>query len=164
MRVPAFPLVASFVLLAGPAFAQGSSMTGNATQPSTATQPNGAVTAPSSSPYSSSAASNMQSGNSTASNMPSDNQVSPDTQQKLKQSLEQTGFRDVVVTPSSYIIHAMSPDGSRIVMLVSPDQMQAVIEHTGSSSQPGGWSQPGSSSNPTGGSTNSPNTESGTTH
>ena len=42
----------------------------------------------------------------------------------------------MVVVPEAYIIHAQAPDGSKIVMEVSPDQVQAVIERTGSSSPP----------------------------
>jgi hypothetical protein len=42
----------------------------------------------------------------------------------------------VIVVPEAYVIHAQAPDGSKIVMEVSPDQMQAVIERTGSSSPP----------------------------
>jgi hypothetical protein len=84
-----------------------------------------------------------------ASNLPPDTMVTLDTQQKLKQSLEQNGFENVMVTPSSYVVHAQAPDGSHIVMLVSPDQLHAIIEPaTGSSSAPGG----------------SPNAASGTNH
>jgi hypothetical protein len=87
--------------------------------------------------------SNMTTSPAGASNLPPDTRVTLDTQQKLKQSLSQTGFEDVVVTPSSYLIHAKAPDGSHIVMLVSPDQLHAIIEPpTGSSSAPGG--SPGS--------------------
>ncbi len=47
------------------------------------------------------------------------------------------------MTPSSDLIHAKAPDGSHIVMLVSLDQLNAIIEPpTGSSSAPGG--SPGS--------------------
>ena len=56
-----------------------------------------------------------------------DTAVTLDTQQKLKQSLQQSDFKKVVVVPEAYI-HAQAPDGSKIVMEVSPDQMQAVIE------------------------------------
>ena len=45
-------------------------------------------------------------------------------------------FKKVIVVPEAYVIHAQAPDGSKIVMEVSPDQMQAVIERTGSSSPP----------------------------
>jgi hypothetical protein len=105
MRVPALPTIASFILLAAPALAQTSSMTG------------GQLT-----------------DTSTSSRVPPDTAVTLDTQQKLKQSLEQSGFKKVVVVPEAFIIHAQAPDGSKIVMEVSPDQMQAIIERTGSSS------------------------------
>jgi hypothetical protein len=109
MRVPAFATIASFVLLAAPAFAQTSNMTGG--------QPGDT---------------------STSSHVPPDTAVTLDTQQKLKQSLEQSGFKKVVVLPEAYVIHAQAPDGSKIVMEVSPDQMQAIIERSGSSSAPSG--------------------------
>jgi hypothetical protein len=107
MRVPALPTIASFVLLAAPALAQTSNITGG---------PLGDT--------------------STSSRVPPDTAVTLDTQQKLKQSLEQNGFKKVIVVPEAYVIHAQAPDGSKIVMEVSPDQMQAVIERTGSSSPP----------------------------
>src|SRR5882672_3575096 len=105
MRVPSFPMIASFVLLAAPAVAQTSGMTGGQLSDSTS-----------------------------SSQLPPDTAVTVDTQQKLKQSLEQNGFKNVVVVPEAYAIHAQAPDGSRIVMEVSPDQMRAVIERTGSGS------------------------------
>jgi hypothetical protein len=107
MRVPAFPTIASFILLAAPALAQTSSMS-----------------------------SGQQGDTSNASHLPPDTAVTLDTQQRLKQSLEQSGFKNVVVVPEAFAIHAKAPDGSLIVMEVSPDQMQAVIEPTGSSSPP----------------------------
>ena len=69
-----------------------------------------------------------------SSDAPPDTRVTLDTQQKLKQSLEKNGFKNVVVVPEAYAIRAQAPDGSRIVMEVSPDQMHAVIERSGSSS------------------------------
>jgi len=115
MRIPAIPLIASFALLAAPAFAQSSSMTTSATS---------------------------------ASNLAPDTLVTLDTQQKLKKSLEQSGFDKVLVTPSSYVIHAQAPDGSHIVMLVSPDRLHAIIEPaTGSSSSPSGSSNSESGTN-----------------
>ena len=107
MRVPALPIVASLVLFAVPALAQTSNPTGG-----------------------------QLSDTSTSSRIPPDTAVTLDTQQKLKQSLEQSGFKNVIVVPEAFVIHAQAPDGSKIVMEVSPDQMQ-VIERTGSSSQPG---------------------------
>jgi len=107
MRVPSFPMIASFVLFAAPAFAQTTSITGG-----------------------------QLSDSPTSSRLPPDTVVTLDTQQKLKQSIEQNGFKNVIVVPEAYVIHAQAPDGSKIVMEVSPDQMQAVIERTGSSSPP----------------------------
>ena len=43
--------------------------------------------------------------------------VTADTQQKIRQSLEQSGFRNVQVVPQSFVVRAQAPDGSRIVML-----------------------------------------------
>jgi hypothetical protein len=70
-----------------------------------------------------------------SSQLPPDTAVTVDTQQKLKQSLEQNGFKDVVVVPQAYAIRAQAPDGSKIVMEVGPDQMHAIIERTGGSSR-----------------------------
>jgi hypothetical protein len=107
-----FQFIPSVVLLANPAFAQQAATT--TTQPSNA---------------------------STASNLPDDTKVTLDTQQKLRQSLEAAGFKSVKVTPETFVIHAKAPDGSHIVMMVSPDQIAGVIEHTGSSSPPRGSMQ-----------------------
>ncbi len=106
MRFPALPIIAAVVMLAPSAFAQTTSTTGSSRSDSPST----------SSPQ-----------------LPPDTAVTVDTQQKLKQSLEQNGFKNVIVVPEAYAIHAQAPDGSRIVMEVAPDQMRAVIERTGSS-------------------------------
>jgi hypothetical protein len=111
MRFPALPIIASVVVLAAPALAQTSSMTSGS---------------------GGSAASSSQ--------LPPDTAVTLDTQQKLKQSLEQNGFEDVVVVPRAYAIRAQAPDGSKILMEVGPDQMHAIIERTGSSPSTSGGS------------------------
>ena len=107
MRFPALSIIAAVVMLAPPAFAQTTSTSGSSR---------------SDSPSSTS-----------SSQLPPDTAVTLDTQQKLKQSLEQNGFKNVIVVPEAYAIHAQAPDGSRIIMEVAPDQMRAVIERTGSS-------------------------------
>jgi hypothetical protein len=107
MRIAAFATIASLVLLATPVLAQTSNTT--AGQPGDTSK---------------------------SSQVPPDTAVTLDTQQRLKQSLEQSGFKNVLVLPEAYIIHAQAPDGSKIVMEVTPDQMQAVIERSGSSSPP----------------------------
>jgi hypothetical protein len=53
--------------------------------------------------------------------------ISADTQQKIRQSLEQSGFKDIRVVPETFVVRARAPDGSRIVMLLSPDQLTEVV-------------------------------------
>jgi hypothetical protein len=112
MRIPVFPIISSVLLLTAPAFAQQAG--------TTTAQPTGT---------------------STSSNLPDDTKVTLDTQQKLRQSLVDSGFKNVKVTAETYVVHAKAPDGSHIVMMVSPDQIAGVIEHTGSSSPPHGSMQ-----------------------
>lgn len=52
--------------------------------------------------------------------------ITADTQQKIRQSLEQSGFKSVQVMPQSYVVRAQAPDGSHIVMFMSPDRFTAV--------------------------------------
>lgn len=53
--------------------------------------------------------------------------VSADTQQKIRQSLEQSGFKNIQVLPEAFVIRAQAPDGSHIAMLLSPDQVTEVV-------------------------------------
>jgi hypothetical protein len=106
MRSPALPIIASVVMLAVPALAKTSNLGGSRQRDGT--------TASSSQP-------------------PPDTTVTVDTQQKLKQSLEQNGFKNVLVVPEAFVVHAQAPDGTKIVMEVNPDQMHAVIERSGNS-------------------------------
>ena len=53
--------------------------------------------------------------------------ISNDTQQKIRQALEQHGFKNIVVLPEAYVIRAQAPDGSRIAMLLTPDQVTEVV-------------------------------------
>jgi hypothetical protein len=106
MRVPAFPIIASVILLAAPAFAQTSMpSTQSAKSPPTANTKNGSA-------------------------------VTVDTQQKVRQSLEQSGFKDIHVTPESFVVRAQAPDGSHLVIMLSPDEVTGVVEETGTSTQP----------------------------
>lgn len=162
MRLSILPIVASCALLAAPAFAampgatasNPQAATPSATAPSY-TQNQGATAAQ---PYAAAPRENMPnearnqalSGSSqpnaeaSSQNMASNTmQVDRDTQQKLEQSLEQSGFHDVTVAPRTFIIHAKAPDGSRIVMVVGPDMAHGVIM-SGSSSPPNSSMQNGS--------------------
>ena len=68
--------------------------------------------------------------------------VSSDTQQKIRQSLEQSGFKDIRVVPETFVVRAQAPDGSRIVMLLSPDQVSEVVMPNGKQGMQGNSSQP----------------------
>jgi hypothetical protein len=65
-----------------------------------------------------------------------------DTQQKIRQALEQSGFKDVHVVPQSFVIRAQAPDGSRVVMLMSPDMVSGIITESNNQSMPGTNVQP----------------------
>src|SRR5258707_12150367 len=106
MRVSAFPIMASIVLLAAPAFAQ------------TSTNPS------------------PQRAGKSATAKATSSTLTLDTQQKIRQSLEQSGFKNVRVVPESFVIHAQAPNGSHIAMMISPDAVTGVVEETGTSTQP----------------------------
>jgi hypothetical protein len=156
MRVPIFPIVASLALLAAPAFAQNSSMTGNTGDQNgtpgytsndmtgngggyngTGYNGNGAYNGGAyngtTGAYNNQAGNNQVSGNNWQNGA---NNVTPNTRERIRQSLLQSGFRDVNVTPEAFVIHAMAPDGSHIVMLLRPDELTGVVE-TGSSNGAG---------------------------
>lgn len=145
MRLAGLPIVMSLALFAAPVFAQSST---TATSPTTS---------------------------SNASNPSRDHGVSMDTQQKIRHSLEQNGFKNVQVIPQSFVIRAQAPDGSRVVMEVSPDQFEEVIAppvRSGNSTSPNRSNLQGSTSSSTGNSldnnsggtssTSSPSTNSST--
>jgi hypothetical protein len=68
--------------------------------------------------------------------------ITADTAQKLRQSLEQSGFKNIQVLPEAYVIRAQAPDGSHIAMLVSPDQITEVVTGNANAGTPGNSSQP----------------------
>lgn len=156
MRLPALTIAASLALLAAPAFAQSSSTTG------TNTDQNGN---PSYSTNSMSGRYNQQNGYTNSSNNGTGtyNQqygsngnsngwdkganVTMNTRDRIRDLLQQSGFRDVRVMPEAFVIHALAPDGSHIVMLLRPDELTGVIEQTGSSTGPGNWNNQSSTMN-----------------
>ena len=97
MRVPAFAIFPSFLLLSAPVVAETTTKLLN--------PPPGAA-------------------------------VTLDTQQKLKQSLEKSGFKNVVVIPGADVIRAQAPDGSNIVMEITPDHVAGVLVGSGSTTDP----------------------------
>ena len=68
--------------------------------------------------------------------------ISSDTQQKIRQSLEQSGFKDIRVVPESFVVRAQAPDGSRIAMLLSPDQLTEMVMSNANQGMQGNSSQP----------------------
>jgi len=93
--------------------------------------------------------------------------VSFSAQSQIRQSLESSGFKNVSVLPQSFLIRAMAPDGSRVLMQVSGDSLygvvvnptdQAATSGTGNSASTGGTS---SSANTSGDNTSPGNTSSG---
>lgn len=68
--------------------------------------------------------------------------ISADTQQKIRQSLAQSGFKDIRVVPESFVVRAQAPDGSRIVMLLSPDQISEMVMSNANQGMQGNSSQP----------------------
>lgn len=128
MRLAALPVFMSATLLAAPVFAQSTGMTGRHNQPA---------------------------GNSAGSGQSDQQGITADTQQKIRHSLEQNGFKNVQVIPQSFIIRAQSPDGSRVVMEISPDQFEEVVapSNSGSSTSRSGSSLNNESNPSTGNST-----------
>ncbi|MBV8736535.1 MAG: hypothetical protein JO007_04615 [Alphaproteobacteria bacterium] len=162
MRVPVFSIVASLALLAAPAFAQNGAMTGttgdqNGMPGYTSSNANSGYTGATAgyngadAGYAGNGAYNgaggynggMAAGNNGmtgaynnrgggGSGWANGANVTSNTRERIRQSLLQSGFRDVSVTPEAFVIHAMAPDGSRVVMLLRPDELTGVVE-TGSS-------------------------------
>ncbi len=134
MRIPSLPLIASVALLAAPAFAFAQ------TPGMTTGQPNGANQRSNQSAMSQNHGmmGNQSYGENQGPNQQSYGQLTQNTQQKLQQSLQRNGFKDVTVQPEAFVIHAQAPDGSRIVMEVTPDQAAGIVvsNNTGNSSQP----------------------------
>ena len=62
--------------------------------------------------------------------------VTRDTQQKLKQSLEKNRFKNVVVISEADVIRAEAPDGSKIIIEISPDHVIGVVVGSGSTADP----------------------------
>jgi hypothetical protein len=67
--------------------------------------------------------------------------VTNDTQQKIRQSLEQSGFKNVSVVPQSFVVRAQAPDGSHIVMFMSPDQFAELAFENANQGMSGNSSQ-----------------------
>ena len=70
--------------------------------------------------------------------------VTRDTQQKMKQSLEKNRFKNVVVIPEADVIRAQAPDGSKVIIEISPDHVTGVVVGSGSTADQRAMPSPGS--------------------
>jgi opacity protein-like surface antigen len=68
-----------------------------------------------------------QSNYSSGSGQSSPGTITADTQQRIRQSLEQNGFKNIQVLPEAFVIRAQAPDGSHLAMLLTPDQVTEVV-------------------------------------
>lgn len=81
--------------------------------------------------------------------------------QRIRSNLEQAGFTDIKLMPSSFLVRAKDKDGNPMMMVINPDSVTAVSEigggqnsgqttgsSSGSSSSNMGSSGPGSASTP----------------
>ena len=50
---------------------------------------------------------------------------------QVKSNLEQAGFTDVQVMPSSFLVRAKDKDGNPVMMVINPDSMTSVTEISG---------------------------------
>jgi hypothetical protein len=64
-------------------------------------------------------------------------------QAKVKSNLEQSGFTNVQIMPSSFLVRAMDKDGNPVMMVINPDSITAITDvnanqqaNGGSSGQP----------------------------
>jgi len=62
---------------------------------------------------------------------------------KLQKSLQDAGFTDIHIMPSSFLVRAKDRDGNPVMMVINPDSVTAVRE-TGSRSMPNQGSTTGS--------------------
>lgn len=108
MRVRIVPLFASVALLALPAFAQTGAS--GPQQPSATTG---------------------------AANAAAGQTLTKDTEQRIRRSLEQSGFKNVQVMPQAFVIRAEAPDGSRVMMQMSPDRFAELVVPEGQSAATG---------------------------
>jgi hypothetical protein len=76
-------------------------------------------------------------------------------QQKVQKNLQEAGFTDIHIMPSSFLVRAKDKDGNPVMMVINPDSVTAVTAIPG----PGGTTAQGNSSQPS----QSPGNSSGST-
>ena len=60
-----------------------------------------------------------------------DSKIQAMTQDKLRGSLEQAGFKNVIVLDAAYLVQAQSPHGEQVMMLINPPAIMSGSSGTG---------------------------------
>jgi hypothetical protein len=50
--------------------------------------------------------------------------------QKLRDDLAKAGFTDITIMPSSFLVRAKDSQGNPVMMVINPDSLTEVTEHT----------------------------------
>ncbi len=58
----------------------------------------------------------------------SQSQPSTSVQARVKSNLEQAGFKNVQIMPSSFLVRATDTDGNPVMMVINPDSVTAVTD------------------------------------
>jgi hypothetical protein len=117
-------MVAPLLLLAGPALAQSPSPSPSTTTPSNQSQTN-------------TPGAQSQANKSSQANQKSPQQV----RQQVQKNLQQAGFSDIQIMPSSFLVRAKDKDGNPVMMVINPDSVTAVTEIPGQNKQTTGKGQ-----------------------
>jgi hypothetical protein len=59
-----------------------------------------------------------------------DMQIPPHMSQKLHDDLTKAGFTDITIMPASLIVRAKDAQGNSVMMVINPDSLTDVAEHT----------------------------------
>jgi len=122
MPKTAVVMLAPLLLLAGPALAQNA--TPGTTTPSNQSQ------------------ANTPSTQSQANKSSQANQKSPQmVRQQVQKNLQQAGFTDIQIMPSSFLVRAKDKDRNPVMMVINPDSVTAVTEIPGQGKQTTGKGQ-----------------------
>ncbi|MDC7785059.1 hypothetical protein PQJ75_02195 [Rhodoplanes sp. TEM] len=57
------------------------------------------------------------------------------SQDKLRKTLQQSGFQDITIVDAAYIVHAKTSDGDMVVMYINPPSAVSAASQGGTSSQ-----------------------------
>jgi hypothetical protein len=67
---------------------------------------------------------------STSQNAAPDAQAPAHLSQKLRDDLTKAGFTDITIMPSSFVVRAKDSQGKPVMMVINPDSLTKVTEHT----------------------------------